>query len=77
MKGKAFKVFETIVRLECDKILETISFKSESKSFEMLNTRRTEINDLIKDLVNKNDSGDRQLKKSFEALKLKIYTVLH
>lgn len=42
----------------------------------MLNTRRTEINDLIKDLVNKNDGGDRQLKKSFEALKLKITTVL-
>ena len=45
---------------------------------ESLNSKRTEINGLIKDIIARNEDkkGERQLKKSFECLKHKLSEVL-
>ena len=75
LKKETIKVFETVVNLECDKILETIRFKTMPDSIEQLNVKRTEINDLIKDLIHKHDS-DKQIRKAFDSVKTKITMVL-
>ena len=75
------KVLQDLVMLECDKILSFISYKSQTDMpVEQLNQKRNEINNRIKDIIQRsspqNDPANKQLKKSFDYVKKKLSEVL-
>ena len=76
------KTLQELVILECDKILQFIYFKSAADmTTEQLNKRRTEINDLIKGILDGNSqlangTPNKQLKSSFDMCKKKLSEVL-
>lgn len=77
------KTLQELVVLECDKILQFIYFKSSGGEMttDQLNRRRTEINDLIKGIIEGNSqlangTTNKQLKSSFDLCKKKLSEVL-
>lgn len=77
------KILQELVLLECEKILEFISFKAKTEQIgeDELNRRRTKINGMIKSTLESNSQlsngkPNKQLKSSFDRCKKKISEVL-
>eukprot|EP00347_Sterkiella_histriomuscorum_P011245 403373188 len=77
-QNASVKVFEELMVLEFDKILQSIYFKAQQNQNQIdLDRKRNEINKLIADILNRNDCRkDKQMRLSLENLKKKISETL-
>ena len=75
----SIRIFEELLTLEFDKILQSIYFKSSNNntSQQTLDMRRNEINKLIADILARNDDRkEKQMRLSLENIKKKISELL-